>query len=241
MESYPFQNNAVVAGLLAVILAVIFKTNHSPNPYLQKFYKFVPMLLLAYFLPSLLTLFKLVDPRSSKDLYYVASRYFLPASLVLLTISVDLKEILKLGPKALIMFLTGTVGVIFGGPIAIYLTSLVDPSLVGGQDSEAVWRGFAAIAGSWIGGGANMTAMKEIFQPSDSLYSTMVAIDVLVAEFWMMFLLLGVGKAKEIDKFLKADSSKVKALQDKTENFNLKRTEWPLPPTSWSLWDSLSE
>jgi uncharacterized membrane protein len=41
-------------------------------------------------------------------LYYMASRYLLPASLVLLTLSIDLKAIINLGPKAIIMFLSGT-------------------------------------------------------------------------------------------------------------------------------------
>ena len=40
------------------------------------------------------------------QLYFVASRYMLPASLVLLTLSINLKEVFKLGPKALIMFFT---------------------------------------------------------------------------------------------------------------------------------------
>ncbi len=218
-QTFLISNKAVLAGILVMMLSFLFWSSNSEHKIWKNFYKWVPMLLLAYFLPSLLTLFDLADPIAGKKLYFVASRYFLPASLVLLTLSVDLREVLKLGPKALIMFLTGTVGVILGGPIAIFLTSMINPELVGGAGPEAVWRGFAAIAGSWIGGGANMTAMKEIFLPADSLFSTMIAIDVLVAEVWMMFLLLGVGKAKKIDKMLKADASNVLALQKKMQDF----------------------
>ncbi len=57
-------------------------------------------------LPSLLNTFNVVDGNAS-SIYYVASRYLLPACLVLLTISIDFKAILSLGPKALILFLTG--------------------------------------------------------------------------------------------------------------------------------------
>ena len=108
-----FTNDAVVLGLLMAILGLIFWTNASKIPFFKKVYSFVPPLLFCYFLPALLTSFGLVDPKESQ-LYFVASRYFLPASLILLTLSVDLKEIFKLGPKALIMFFTGTVGVIIG-------------------------------------------------------------------------------------------------------------------------------
>jgi len=220
------QNDAVIAGILMVILGAVFWTSNNGGPGWKKFYKFVPMLLLCYFLPSLLTAFGIVDPGHSR-LYFVASRYLLPASLVLLTISIDLKEVMKLGSKALIMFATGTIGVVLGGPLAIWLTALINPELVGGAGPDAVWRGFTAVAGSWIGGGANMAAMREIFLPSDSLYSVMVAVDVIVAEIWMLFLLLGVGKAKEIDRWVGADASSIDRLQKKMEDFSQKTARIP--------------
>jgi uncharacterized membrane protein len=193
-------NDAIVFGLLIVLLALIFKTSSSESPFWKKFYKVIPMLLLCYFLPSMLTTLGIVDPDHSQ-LYFVASRYMLPASLVLLTLSIDLKEVFRLGPKALIMFGTGTLGVIIGGPLAILITSYFSPETIGGAGPEAVWRGMTTIAGSWIGGGANQAAMYEIFEPSDRLYSIMITVDVLVAEVWMAFLLIGVGKTKSIDRF----------------------------------------
>lgn len=212
-------NDAVVLGMLMILLGAIFYT--SSNPKFAKFYKIVPALLLCYFLPSLLTTSGLVDPKNSQ-LYFVASRYFLPASLVLLTLSIDLKEVFKLGPKALIMFFTGTVGVILGGPIAILITSTFAPDLVGGAGPDAVWRGMTTIAGSWIGGGANQAAMYEVFEPSDSLYSIMITVDVIVAEVWMAILLLGVGKSDQLDNYFKADSSAVTSLKNKMQNFSTK-------------------
>jgi len=184
------------------------------------------MLLLCYFLPSLLTTFNIVDGESSM-LYFVASRFLLPASLVLLTLSIDLKKVFQLGNKALIMFLTGTFGVVIGGPLAILITSAISPDLIGGAGPEAVWRGMATIAGSWIGGGANQAAMYEIFKPSDRLYSIMITIDVLVAEVWMAFLLIGVGRTKKIDKFFKADASSVTRLQEQMHNFSMKIARIP--------------
>lgn len=215
------QNDAVIAGILLAMLAAVFWTSNHGGPLWQKFYTVLPMLLLCYFLPSLLTAFGLVDPGHSK-LYFVSSRYLLPASLVLLTISIDLREVFKLGSKAVIMFLTGTVGVVIGGPLAIWITSFISPELVGGQGPEEVWRGLATVAGSWIGGGANQTAMKEIFEPSDKLFSVMVAVDVIVAEAWMMLLLLGVGRSQAIDKWTGADASSITRLKETMEAFSKK-------------------
>ena len=105
-ETALITNDAIALGLLTTILGGIFYTSTSSHPFWKKFYRFIPALLLCYFLPSLLNTFGIVDGDTSK-LYFVASRYLLPACLVLLILSVDLKAILSLGPKALIMFLTG--------------------------------------------------------------------------------------------------------------------------------------
>lgn len=219
-------NDAIIMGILMIMLAFIFKTSSSKNPLWRKFYKAIPMLLLCYFLPSLLTTLGVVDPDESR-LYFVASRYLLPASLVLLTLSIDLKEVFRLGPKALIMFLTGTFGVIIGGPLAIMMVSVISPETIGGAGPDAVWRGMTTIAGSWIGGGANQAAMYEIFNPSDKLYSIMITIDVIVAEIWMAFLLIGVGKTKSIDRFFKADASSVIHLQEKMHEFGQRIAKIP--------------
>lgn len=221
-----FTNDAVVLGLLFLLLGVIFYTSSSKNAGMQRFYKIIPMLLLCYFLPSLLTTFGIVSGEIS-NLYFVASRYFLPASLVLLTLSIDLKEVFKLGPKALIMFGTATVGVVLGGPLAIMITSSFAPEIVGGAGPAEVWRGLATVAGSWIGGGANQAAMFEIYKPSESLYSVMITVDIVVAEIWMFFLLLGVGKSKELDKWFKADSTSINTLRDKMESFSLSIAKIP--------------
>lgn len=220
------ENDAIILGLLMTLLALIFYTNSLKGRFWSKFYTFVPALLLCYFLPSLLTTSGLVNPKTSQ-LYYVASRFFLPASLVLLTLSIDLKEVFKLGPKALIMFFTGTVGVIIGGPLAILITSSFAPEIVGGAGPEAVWRGMTTIAGSWIGGGANQAAMYEIFNPNDGLYSIMITVDVIVAEIWMAFLLLGVGRTAALDRFFKADASAVTNLKNKMQDFAKKTARIP--------------
>jgi uncharacterized membrane protein len=211
-------NDAVTLGLLLMILGAVFYTSNSSNPTLQKFYSVVPMLLLCYFLPSLLTTFGIVDGEHSK-LYYIASRYLLPACLVLLTLSVDLREIARLGFKPVAMFLVGTLGVVIGGPLALLITSVISPELLGATPSE-IWRGLATVAGSWIGGGANQAAMYEIFQTPDDIYSVMITVDVLVAEVWMAFLLIGVGHRQRINRALKADASSVDHLRDKMDTFS---------------------
>ena len=210
-------DDAVILGILLVILAVIFKTASSQQGFWTKFYTICPSLLLCYFIPSLLGTFDIVATKSDGSKLYdpVAKNYLLPTSLVLLTLSIDLKGILGLGPKALILFLTGTVGIVIGGPLAILIVASFSPDLVGGEGAEAVWKGMATCAGSWIGGGANQVAMKETFNVGDSIYSSMIAVDVIVANVWMAGLLLIARKSKRLDQHIGADTSAVDSLRDK--------------------------
>jgi len=213
-----FTNDAIVFGILISILAFVFTTSKSKNPFWKKFYKYIPTLLLCYFIPSIFNSLGIISGEES-NLYFVASRYLLPTSLVLLTISIDLPEIKKLGPKAIIMFLTGTVGIILGGPLAILIVSSFAPDVVGGVGPDAVWRGLTTVAGSWIGGGANQAAMKEIFNVGDTLFSSMIAVDVIVANIWMAFLLYGAGINERIDAKFQADNSAITELKEKIEAY----------------------
>ena len=218
-------NDAVVLGILMALLGIIFYTAKSPLPFWKKFYGVVPAILLCYFLPSLLNTFGIVDPEVSR-LYFMASRYLLPAALVLLTISIDFKGIKQLGPKAVIMFLAGTLGIVLGGPIAMMLVSLFAPSVVAGDE---VWRGLSTIAGSWIGGGANQAAMKEVFEVGD-IFSVMATVDVLVANFWMAFLLFGAGRSEKIDRFFRADASAIEDVRRRIEDYRLSIAKMPTLP-----------
>ena len=213
-----FNNDAIVLGLLIAILAFVFTTARSENKFWKKFYTYIPALLLCYFIPSLFNSFGIIDGDSSK-LYFVASRYLLPSSLVLLTISIDLPEIKKLGSKALVMFLTGTVGIVIGGPISVLIVSFISPDTIGGSGPDAIWRGLTTIAGSWIGGGANQAAMKEIFDVGDTIFSSMIAVDVIIANIWLAFLLYGAGISEKIDKWLGADSTSIVQVKEKIQKY----------------------
>ena len=222
-----FTNDTIVFGILMIALGFIFYTESKSSGFWYKFYKIVPGLFVAYMLPALLTTIGLIAPEwtsvkengelieGSTNLYFVASRYLLPAALVLMTLSIDLKAVFNLGWKALVMFFTGTIGIIIGGPIAILLISTFSPETVGGVGPDAVWRGLSTLAGSWIGGGANQTAMLEVYGYNQKLYGGMVFVDIVVANIWMAILLIGIGKRKKINKWLKADTAAIENLKEK--------------------------
>lgn len=218
-DSPVFSDDTMTLGIIMLCLGFVFYTTASSNKFWTKFYKIIPGVLMCYLLPSLFNSFGIISDETS-NLYFIASRYLLPAALVLMTLSIDLKAVFNLGPKALIMFFTGTIGIVLGGPIAVFLVALVSPETVGGVGPDAIWRGLSTLAGSWIGGGANQAAMLEIFKYNPEKYGGMVLVDIVVANLWMAVLLLGAGKSDKIDRWLKADNSAIEVLKQKVTQFS---------------------
>lgn len=219
-----FTDDRVVFGILIGVLGLIFYASSKKN--LKGFFRIIPALFLCYFIPALLATFGVISEEYS-SLYEMAKYYCLPAALILMTISIDIPGIIRLGPKALIMFFTATVGIILGGPIAIMIMGGISPETVGGEGFDAAWRGFATLAGSWIGGGANQTAMLEVYKYNQDLYGGMVTVDIVVANLLMAGLLIGIGSRKKIDKWLKADTKAIDDLIVKMESFKKKVTKVP--------------
>ncbi|TAF68125.1 MAG: DUF819 family protein [Cytophagales bacterium] len=219
-----FSNEAVVLGILLLWIAIVFQTEKKES--WKRFYQIFPPILLCYFVPSLFNMvwfadtawaFRLIsgDEKGGSQLYGIVANYLLPSSLILLTISMDLKAIAQLGTKAVLVFLAGTVGVIVGAPLAMLIVGSFAPETVQGE----VWRGLATIAGSWIGGSANQTAMKEVFAVPEAVFSMMIAVDVLVANVWMAFLLYGAGKAETMNRWLRADNQLIEEIQTRMASY----------------------
>lgn len=212
MQTTLITNDAVVFGILLGIIYFTFYTSSLQNRFWQKFYLFFPSILICYFVPGLLNSLNIISGEDSK-LYDVASKYLLPACLVYFTISIDFQALKRLGPKAIIVFLAGSLGVMVGGPVALWIVKNISPATVSGE----TWRGLATIAGSWIGGSANQTALKEVFNPSAEIFSQAIAVDVLTAELWLALLLFGVSKSAQIDQWMGADTSAVNEIREKIE------------------------
>lgn len=226
-----FTKDTIVFGILILLLALVFYTSSKSTGFWKKLHVFLPALLLCYLLPSILSSLNIIAPewieadafgngvKAKSGIYHVSSRYLLPAALILLTLSLDLKAVFKLGWKAVVMFLTGTAGIIIGGPIAILIVALVSPETVGGEGFDAVWRGLATLAGSWIGGGANQTAMLEVYKYNQENYGAMVLVDIVVANLWMAILLFGIGKKDIIDRWFKADNTDIEDMKQRVMEY----------------------
>ncbi|MCB1643001.1 MAG: DUF819 family protein [Xanthomonadales bacterium] len=219
-------NDAVVLGLLLASLAFVFWTANRGGPRWQRFYAIVPTILLCYLIPGLFNTVGIIDGEHS-GLYPMARDYLLPTALALLTLGSDLPGMLRLGPEALWMFLAGTAGVVIGAPIALLIMGAFDSQLLSADGSDATWKGMTTLAGSWIGGGANQAAMKEVFEVDTQLFAKFVAVDVIVANIWTAMLFWIAGNAAWIDRRIGADTTAIDELRDRLVRFEQEHARNP--------------
>jgi uncharacterized membrane protein len=190
------QNDIVLLGLIAATLGAIFWAASGPTAFLKRFFAIVPALLLCYFIPAIYNTTGLIDGHATKLYNPVARDVLLPAALVLLTLSIDLPAIFRLGPKLLIVFVAATLGVMLGAIVSFQAMAVIHPETVAGD----TWSGMAALTGSWIGGGANMVAMREVFGVDATTFGQFAVVDVTVASLWMAILLFLAGRSEDIDR-----------------------------------------
>ena len=207
-------NDAVTLGLFLVLLVLIFRTSSADSLRWQRFYDVVPALLLCYLFPASMNSLHLISGEQS-GLYKVATTYLLPAALVLLTSTANLRAIAQLGKKALLTFLAGTVGIVLGGPIALWVVMRLLPGFRAEAIEHEYWRGLVTMSGSWIGGSSSQLALKEIYGCPEGLFAVMLVVDAVVANVWTACLIYGAAHRNRIDRWLRADSRAIDEVKER--------------------------
>ena len=213
-----FLNDPVgVFGYLATVLGLVFWASRRRR--LKRFFSVVPPIILAYFIPTLSTTAGITPMDSAA--YGWMRTYLLPVALLLLMISIDLRAILKLGRMALIMMVAGTAGIVLGGPVALLAFGAWLP--------PDAWKGFAALAGSWIGGTANMVAMAESVGTPDALMGPVIVVDTVVGYGWMGVLLFLSAWQARFDAWNDANRDALRAAGHHLEEIEGQRQPVDLP------------
>ena len=195
-----------IAALFSAILGFVFWLDSFDL--FEPAFKYLPPVIWAYFVPMLCTTAGITPAES--PVYDWMSTYLLPFSLFLLMITVDLKAIIRLGPMALFMMCAGTLGIMVGGPVvfALFGQFFEDP---------VAWKGFAALSVSWIGGTANMMAMKQSVGTPDSTLGPLLVVDVVAGYGWMGVLIFLSAYQAHFDNWMQADTTAMDRLNKKME------------------------
>ncbi len=177
--------------IFITLVALLRKLSEIPGP--NRLFQILPVPFWCYFLPMVGTTLGWI-PQSS-PLYTFLSQQLLPVCLVLLLIGTDLKALARLGPMATLLMLAGSVGTIAGGLASFFLYRRWLPA--------DAWGGIGALTGSWIGGSANMLAVKEALQVPDRIIGPLIIVDAGVAYSWMALLIWSSSQQAHWEAFIR--------------------------------------
>lgn len=170
-----------------------------------KIFKFFPPLIFIYTLPVVFSNTGLIPHKSAA--YTFMGDNLLPMFLTIMLLNIDLKATVRVMGKGIFVMLLGTLGVVVGAPIAIFIVK-------SGLSPEA-WKGFGALAGSWIGGTGNMFATAQMVGLSDDSiqYGYALIADNVVYLIWLPLMLASKSMSGWFARFTGVDSDRLAKME----------------------------
>ena len=189
--------------------AVLVTLEKSAKGGMQKFFKYVPAVVLCYLIAMFLCTLGVWDMAETKPAYSALKNNLTYAMIFAMLLRCDIRKVLKLGPKMLIGFFSATLTIMIGFVCAFVL-------MKGAIGSDA-WMGLGALCGSWIGGSGNMVAVQAALDISEADMGYALVIDSIDYSLWVMFLLWVIQLASKFNKWTKADTSKLDEVSSRLE------------------------
>lgn len=164
-----------------------------------KFFKYVPAVVLLYFVSMLLSTFGMWEKTDDVNMHYkLVKDNLLPAMIFLMLLRCDLRKILRLGPNMLLGF--------FSASFSIGIGFIVTYFIFKGFYEADTWQAFAALCGSWMGGTGNMVAIQGALNIPDAKLGYTLLMDSINYAVWVMVLLGLVPFGNKFNKWTKADT-----------------------------------
>jgi uncharacterized membrane protein len=168
-----------------------------------KGFNYFPPLLFIYATPVLLNNIGFIP--SDSPIYGGLGDYALPVFIALMLFNVNVPSAVRIMGKGVLVMLLGTVGVVVGGVVSYALVH-------GGLDPEA-WRGYGALAGSWIGGTGNMAGVAGALETPPEMLGLAVLADNLVYVVWLPILLGSKAFADRFNRWAKVPEERIERME----------------------------
>ena len=205
-----------VLAALCFVAAFFFYLQQTTR---ARLFDYLPPLLFIYATPVFLNNFDVIP--SESPVYGGLSSYLLPAFIVLMLIRVNVPAVVRVMGKGVLVMLMGTAGVMVGAVVAYML---VHPFL-----SDDAWKGYGALAGSWIGGTANMAATAEMLGTSEEQFGLAVIADNVVYVVWLPLLLMSRDFADRFNAWARVPAERL-ASMDAAAEFHADEDHPPTMP-----------
>jgi len=180
-------------GVLAVLVGIAAFFFFLEQKTQWKLFEFLPPLIFIYALPVVLTNTG-ITPASS-PVYDTLRSFGLPMFICLMLLSIDVGAAVRVLGRGVFVMLLGTLGIVVGGVLSyLVVHRWLDPD---------AWKGFGALAGSWIGGTGNLAAVAEGLDTPAEQQGLAIIADSAVYIVWLPIMIGSKGIAERFNRWAK--------------------------------------
>lgn len=163
-----------------------------------KVFKFIPAVVMIYAFSMFLASMGVFEYNESiNNIYTFTKTNLLPAMLFLMLLRIDFSHFFKLGKSLIIAYVLALVSL----SIAFIAVAIVF------EFEKDMASAFGALAGSWMGGTANMIAVGSALEVSQEAFGYALIVDSVNYTLWVMLLLFLVPFAHVFNRFTQSDEN----------------------------------
>ncbi|HEX9735427.1 MAG TPA: DUF819 family protein [Thermoanaerobaculia bacterium] len=190
-------------GVLAVLVAVVAFWFWLARVTGWKLFSYLVPLIWIYATPMALNNAGVIPAAS--PVYDALRQFGLPIFICLMLISIDVGAAVRVMGKGVAVMLLGTAGVVLGAPVGYFV--------VRGWLAPDAWKGFGALAGSWIGGTGNMAAVAGALETPPELFGLAALADNAVYVVWLPLLLASKAFADQFNRWTRVADDRLEKME----------------------------
>jgi len=211
---FPITSPLGMLAVLSSVCAFVFWFEKFTD---WRIFRVIPSVAFIYLIPLALSNTGVMS--SESVVFDTMDQFMLPMMLVLLLLNVDLHGAVRVMGRGMGVMLIGSVGVIVGA----FLSCLAARHWL----EPGVWKAYGALAGSWTGGTANLTAVSEMLDASGAETGLAVLGDATIYTIWLPILLASKKLAAPFARFTGVDPDRLTRMDDEVQ----KQFREPCVPT----------
>ncbi len=213
MQGEPFFNEMI--GVLAVItmIPVFFLWLEKKTKW--KVFDFLPAIIWIFLAPIFLSNLNVI-PRSS-PIYTTFRAFAVPMFIVLMLLDINIREVLKVAWRGAGVMVLGAIGIVVGAVLSFYMFKSGLP--------EDTWRGYGALAGSWIGGTGNLAAVADSLETPGEMVGMVVLVDNFVYVVYFPIILTCKRWASSFNRFTRVSQKDIDHIAEATASVEKKTHE----------------
>ncbi len=180
--------------VIFLVLIVGTLLGMAQHPRGARLFRWLPVPLWCYAAPMILMSIGWLPQKHPA--YAQVMTLVLPVALALLLLGLDVAAVMRVGGRALVATMIGTISIVVGAPLIAWVLRQALPT--------DAWKGVGALAATWTGGSMNLVSVRAILETPERIFTSLIVVDTLIAYAWMALLVALAARETAVNRWLRA-------------------------------------